>query len=332
MASGNGTRGGAPVRVLSIGGTGQNGATLLTRMLGNLPPVIAVGELGRLWDKGLIDNTPCGCGEPFHECPFWSAVGAEAYGGWDKVDAKAALALRRRVERHRGHASLPRGLPRMAVPRLFPGYAADIERYLAMLGPLYAAIRHVSGADVIVDSMKSPSHLFCLRRLGSADLRLVHLVRDPRGVAYSSSKHVPRQGGSPGTARVVSPPARTAIRWIWINLAVDLLSALDVPTTIMRYESFVRHPRAELERVAAFAGIPLAPGDLEFVGDGEVSLPRDHLVAGNRMRLAAGPVPLRLDEDWKDRLDPRARRTVWALTWPLDRRYRRRAGRLTSVG
>jgi Sulfotransferase family len=332
MTSANGTRPRPQVRVLSIGGTGQNGATLLTRMLGNLPSVIAVGELGRLWDKGLIDNTPCGCGEPFHECPFWSAVGDEAYGGWDGIDASAALALRRRVERHRDHASLPRGLPRMAAPRLFPGYAADIERYLALLGPLYAAIGRVSGADVVVDSMKAPSHLYCLRRLRAVDLRLVHLVRDPRGVAYSASKHVPRQGGAPGAARVVSPPARTAVRWIWINLAVDLLSVLDVPTTVVRYESFVQDPRAELERVASFAGIPLAPGDLEFVGEGAVSLPRDHLVAGNRMRLAAGPVPLRLDEAWRSQLAPRARRTVWAMTWPLQRRYRRRAARLTTLG
>ena len=54
-----------PVRLLCIGATGQSGSTLLTRMLGRLPGVAAVGEVGRIWDKGILDNTACGSATRF---------------------------------------------------------------------------------------------------------------------------------------------------------------------------------------------------------------------------------------------------------------------------
>jgi len=45
-----------PIEVLCLAGTSQNGATLLTRMLGRLPGFVAVGEIGYLRNKGLIEN------------------------------------------------------------------------------------------------------------------------------------------------------------------------------------------------------------------------------------------------------------------------------------
>ena len=57
-------------------------------LLGGLPGCTAVGELRHIWERGVLGNRLCGCGEPFHECPFWSAVGREAFGGWDAAGAK----------------------------------------------------------------------------------------------------------------------------------------------------------------------------------------------------------------------------------------------------
>ena len=53
------------VRVLLIAGTGQNGATLLSRVLGSLPGFCSIGEIGHLWDKALIDERPCGAVDRF---------------------------------------------------------------------------------------------------------------------------------------------------------------------------------------------------------------------------------------------------------------------------
>ncbi|MBA3765170.1 MAG: sulfotransferase, partial [Actinobacteria bacterium] len=54
-----------PIRVLCIAATGQSGSTLLARMLGEVPGYQAVGEVGRIWDRGLHDHIKCSCGEVF---------------------------------------------------------------------------------------------------------------------------------------------------------------------------------------------------------------------------------------------------------------------------
>src|SRR3712207_200886 len=54
-----------------------------------------------------------------------------------------------------------------------------------VLERLYRAIQKVSGAAVIVDSSKRSTYAVLLSLLPFADLRVVHLVRDSRAVAYS---------------------------------------------------------------------------------------------------------------------------------------------------
>src|SRR4028119_1802817 len=54
-----------------------------------------------------------------------------------------------------------------------------------VLERLYRAIQRVSGAGVIVDSSKRFSYAVLLSLLPFGDLRVVHLVRDSRAVAYS---------------------------------------------------------------------------------------------------------------------------------------------------
>jgi hypothetical protein len=108
---------------------------------------------------------------------------------------------------------------------------------------------------------------------------------------------------------------------MWINLSFHLLPRLGVPTTVLRYESLVADPRAELERVLRFAGTDPAPGAFAFIGDGEADLPPDHLVAGNRMRHQVGPTRLRVDDAWTTKLTPAQRRSVALTTAPLLWRY-----------
>jgi hypothetical protein len=83
----------------------------------------------------------------------------------------------------------------------------------------------------------------------------------------------------------------------------------------------VRQPAQVLEQAAAFLAVPLEPDTLSFLHDGEVDLPSGHIPAGNRMRLLSGTLSLRVDDAWKRELDPKARRLVTAMTWPLLRRY-----------
>ena len=70
--------------------------------------------------------------------------------------------------------------------------APDQPDVTPALERLYRAIAVVGDTRVIVDSSKAPSTAFVLRAMPVLDLRLVHLIRDSRGVAYSWNKKVVR--------------------------------------------------------------------------------------------------------------------------------------------
>jgi hypothetical protein len=306
---------GTPTRVLYIGGLGRSGSTLLERMLDRLDGVCSVGELVHLWERGLHQDNRCGCGQPFRSCPFWGRVGELAFGGWDRLDVEQVLALKGSVDRNRY-------VPLMVLPGLSRAWRDRRDRYLALLGRLYQAVAAASGQPLLVDASKHASHAFLVRRLPGVDLRLVHLVRDSRGVAFSWTKRMRRAEVVAGDALMATDtPLRSSARYLAYNLLFHLLAGLGVPGLRLRYESLVGDPAGELGRVLALAGRPPTRGELGFVGDGWVELAPGHALAGNPMRFRSGRVPLEVDEAWRGRLRRRHRLLTLASTWPLLARY-----------
>jgi hypothetical protein len=303
------------VRVLYVGGLGRSGSTLLDRMLAQLPGVWSVGELVHIWQRGLEENNLCGCGARFRDCPFWHRVGQEAFGGWESLDVEEVLALKHVVDRNRY-------LPLMCVPGLWPAYRVRLRRYLELLTRLYVAIQRVSGRPLVADASKHASHAFLLRRLPELELRLVHLVRDSRGVAFSWTKLMRRLEVVDREALMaIESPLRMSARWNVYNLLFHLLHRLGVPSLLLRYESLVRRPEQELRRVADHAGLEVPEDALAFIGDGYIELVASHALAGNPMRFRHGRVQLRVDEEWRRKMRRRQRVLTAASTWPLLLRY-----------
>lgn len=318
--------GGLDQKVLYIGGFGRSGSTLVERILGQLPGFCSAGEIVFLWQRGLIDGQLCGCGTPVPECDFWTRVGKTAFGGWDQIDAHEMLALQQRVDRNRY-------IPAMVAPRLRPAAQADFERYTDVLSRLYRGIGEVAGARVVIDASKHASTAFLLRKVPDVDLRVVHLVRDSRGVAYSWTKEVrkPEVTGGDDAFMPQYSPSSSGRQWVAYNLMFDALGLLD-KTMILRYEALMAEPRAGLERILAHAGEPVTAESFDFLGDspggpgappgsGWVDLGCDHTVAGNPMRFYQGRLDLRLDQAWTTKLPERDRKVVTAITWPLQLRY-----------
>ncbi|HEY8201764.1 MAG TPA: sulfotransferase domain-containing protein [Actinomycetota bacterium] len=297
--------------VLYIGGCGRSGTTLLARMLGQVPQVSNVGEVRDIWLKGRIQNRLCGCGARFSDCPFWTRVGLEAFGGWDRIDAHEMVRLRSALDR----------------PWLFPllaargrrSFEADVARYTFMLDRLYRAIRATAGVKVIVDASKFPTYSLLLRR-ADLDVRLVHVVRDSRGVAHSWQKKVavtdspdkpifmPRYGLLAGAALYAA-----------YNLQTELIRfCCRVPYLFLRYEDLVKDPDGGMRRVLAHAGLATGSLELPFLGDGNVRLEVDHTVMGNPIRMKTGALEIARDDGQVLGLE---RTFVSAVTLPLLVRY-----------
>ena len=281
------------VTVLYIGGRGRSGSTILAQMLGQIPSFVNVGELWQVWYRGLRENEHCGCGQPFYSCEFWRAVGDEAFGGWHNVDVDKMVALTPYLERQRyaPHYVLAAktGIRSRKMNTLLEECDSVLER-------LYRAIQRVSGARVIVDSSKRFSYAVLMGLLPFADLRVVHLVRDSRAVAYSwarswdstEGRHRRSQGRTL-TARL--SPAYQSRAWSLQNYSYSFLSGF-ARLSRLRYEDFVNDPTFYLAETRIRVGFDDEAGGLPVVRGRKISLPVDYTVSGNPSRFRTGDIEL----------------------------------------
>ncbi|HYT25684.1 MAG TPA: sulfotransferase [Actinomycetota bacterium] len=304
---------GDPVKVLYIEGAGRSGSTVLDNLLGQLPGFFSVGELRFVWDRNLLEDRLCGCGRPFGSCPVWSEVVGRAFGG-GAVDPHEMIRLREGAVRLR---DTPLAATRWAERLLRPRSAG----YLDVLARLYPAVAGVTGARVVVDSSKYPSYGLLLGMLPTVDLYVLHLVRDPRGVAHSLRRVKPEP-----VARGVfeemqrTGPARSAVDWSLCNLLAETFARRARDRYLpVRYEDFVAEPRATVLRILGHVGEPAR--ELPFVGERAVRLGVNHTVSGNPSRFRTGTVELRPDDEWRTRGRPAGRALVTALCLPLLARY-----------
>jgi Sulfotransferase domain len=305
------------VRVVYIGGLGRSGSTLLEQLLGKLPGVCAAGEVVHLWQRGIVADEMCGCGEPFSACDFWSQVGAVAFGGWQNVSLERLSALRGRVDR-------TRFIPLLEAPKLSARTRQNLAEYTNYYRRVYQAIAAVSGCTTVIDSSKHASLAFCLGRSDQVDLRVVHLVRDSRAVAFSWTTRVPRPEGGAGSYMATYHPVTAAFQWNAQNAALQGLARRGTPVLRVRYEDFVDSVQPTIAAVARFAGLPesaVTPGGADQSAPPAADDGRAHTVSGNPIRLSAGPPIIRRDERWRQAMPQVHRRQVTALTLPLLTHY-----------
>jgi hypothetical protein len=298
-------------RVLYLGGLGRSGTTLVERLLGELPGVCALGEVVHLWLRDIRHDERCACGARFSACTFWQRVGERAFNGWHNVDVDRVHALRDSVER-------TRHIPRLAAATDAPD---EVREYAGYYGRVYAAAAEVSGSPVVVDSSKHSALAHVLRWAADIDLRVVHVVRDARGVAYSWTKRVSRPETDGADEMTRYSPGRSALLWNAHNAAFGLLARRGVAVRRIRYEEFLADPRTELIKLADFAGLRLTQDDLSFLRPGHADLTVGHSAAGNPMRFTVGRLALRRDDAWVRALPSAQRRLVGAVCGPMLRAY-----------
>ena len=143
---------------------------------------------------------------------------------------------------------------------------------------------------------------YVLSFISGIDLRLIHLVRDGRGVAWSLKKTFTKSEKAGVQTGLKSHPVwRSAIAWWYANKqSTWVRQQLDDNKSIqIRYEDFIAEPEKILFKIGQFSGLEFdeVAGALEA---GE-SMNVGHTVAGNRLRMNA-EIKLRLDEEWKQKM------------------------------
>ena len=300
------------VKVLYVVGLGRSGSTILSNSLGQIPGFFSGGELNFIWRHNVIENRLCGCGRPFRECPVWTRVMDEAFGGMDGVDPREMMRLQ-------SSGTRTRHIPLMLAPRGERVLKERLEKLLINYGRLYEAIGSVTGSRVIVDSSKEPAHGYAMSLVPGVDFRVVHLIRDPRAAAYSWLKKKPQPDSEEIEHMVRFSPAKSSALWDSWNASAEALWRRTPEKYLrIRYEDFVADPRESLERILGLVGVT---AELPLAGEREVRLGVSHTVSGNPNRFDTGAVELRPDHEWISSMNPRDRTLVTALTLPLLSHY-----------
>ena len=308
-------------RVLYILGSGRNGSTVIGDVLGSAPGFGHVGELHWIWDRGAGENRPCGCGEPFADCPFWQKV---LQGISDVTPTEAVDRAGLRYATLEGLAPL-----RLAGPRWTRRIRPRQRSYLELTERLYRSIADVADLSVIVDSSKRPVYGQAIMRLEGVDVSVVHLVRDSRAVAFSWRRKKINPDRPDGGLMARYPAWKSALGWAVWNTMGEYLRLRNRPRFLrIRYEDFVSEPQHVLEMIGEFVGADLTAG---LTGPREVTPAPNHSISGNPSKFDTGAVQLREDREWAVAMETKDFWVTTALTWPLLLLYRyplgKRAGR-----
>lgn len=270
------------------------------------PDCASIGAATGLTARIDLGEYACSCGVRFVDCDFWKAVAesTERLGEpvtvfeTDYWNTHVTVSRRRWLNglliRSLGSISL--NAARDAVVWRAGPIRGSVSRANRSTWSLARAVLEETGSSVFVDTARDHQRPKYLMGSSLFDLKVIHLVRDPRGNTASIMKHT-------GT-----DVAKAARRWRHYNLEADRVKALLPSGSWMRlhYEELCADPQATLDRIARFIGVepkPI-PGDLQAV---------EHHIIGNSMRLK-GIGEIREDRTWQELLDPSDLRVIARIT------------------
>lgn len=269
----------------------QSGSTLLTMLLASHPDVASIGETSAVLWEGQGDTGLCSCGDPVGACSFWQRVraGLNERGvrwngsGFQTEFRMPANALVDRVLRAEYRGPVLEAV-RDAVLLASPSWRLLGRSILECNVALVESAMAARGAGVFVDSSKEPHRLKHLLRAPSFKTKVLHLIRDGRGVSasYMRWNSWPIQKAVDEWRRSIASEEHMIRR-----LRAEQVLAL-------RYEDLCADVEGELKRVFGFLGLDPSKRPTEFHS-------ADHHVLGNRMRLQDSS-EIKLDERWRTAL------------------------------
>ncbi len=268
-----------------------------------------MGETVYLWNRGVLSDHRCECGEPFSRCSFWTDVMDQA-----RIHELYSVAFERMWEQ-RSHSL--RAIPRLLIRgRRDPNFHAAASAW----GALFRAIAGVAGSTIVIESSKEPAFWLFLRLVPNIRVRTVHVVRDSRAVAFSWHRRPVRPELAHQRVELmgVVPYWKSAIKWSVVNLVFMTFRGRLHRGAFMtvKYEDFARSPDSCLSTIERRLG--LEPASTATPRPRSEPHLAQHSVSGNPVRFEPDRLAkVSLDREWRSSMPRRARALVAVLTLPL---------------
>ncbi len=292
-----------------IASSSYSGSTLLAMLLNAHPDISTIGEL-----KGSVKIDPaeysCSCGELLCDCSFWKKLICELddrnvsfdlddFGTHFRANGSA---IHNRILQASVRGPRFESCRQLAI-RLLPSLRKHYEQVLSKNRSIIEAVRSLQSGEVFLDCSKNPIRLLYLQQAGLWRIKVIHLIRDGRGVACSHRKH---NGVSISEASAEWRLTHEECRRMRTRFhPADWLS--------MRHEDLCRDPAATMRGVYEFLRLDPGRGTLDF-------RTVEHHIRGNGMRLN-GSSTIRLDEHWKTVLTPAELREFDDVAGELNRAH-----------
>jgi len=273
-----------------------HGATALAFLLNNHPSMSCLGDT-LPWEGR---NQSCSCGSSVDACEFWRELRLRVEAGGRQGEPQMLPLLPRILASPDANVYVARIMLGAAwlfgpsVRHLAPRASAELSH---LYQHFYEAIRQLHGTTSIVDGSKSIGKILSLSLLGEQPVRcqVLHLIRDPRGYAYS----LKRRHLAP------IPLERAGSEWKRTHRSIELLFGWRkrFDYLALRYEDLCTDPETTMAKAFSFFGLPTAD-----VCHASRDQRKNHII-GNRMLKTFDGV-LRLDTRWQTGLTPDEQRAV----------------------
>ena len=268
----------------------HSGSTLLAMLLGSHAQATTIGDTGGTLHRKDA-NYRCSCGRKPLACPFWSRVIEEmAHRGFDldvtDFGTRFEYPENRLIDRvlHAEHRGPIFEKIRDSIFWLNAGWRRQYRSIAERNVTLVETVTKETNSQILVDSSKLPRRLKYLLRIPDLEVKVIHLVRDGRGVVHT---YIHDNGWS---------VEKSAIEWrLGVIAEEKLLARLDKSMwRQIRYEDLCSNPKNELEKLYVFLGLDPSQVNLDFRSAGL------HIF-GNKMRLSSEQA-IRLDDKWQTEL------------------------------
>jgi hypothetical protein len=277
--------------------TSYSGSTLLSILMNAHPEIASVGELansiGLSLNKQKSAHYHCSCGAEIGECSYWKEIKELCL--WKGVT----------LDLHDFKTELDVGLGRnmgklfFGLPDRFTHFQSIRNSFLwtaPVLGQILKSsisrnlliarsVLDRNGKKIFFDVSKNATSAFYYARSKDIDFKLIHLVRDPRGLLNSAMK---RQKDC--------DPGHVVKYWRRVHgSALSLRNVLDKKSyMLVHYERLCNNTDKTLADICKFIGVE--PVDMV-----KAAVQKDCHIIGNRMRQKKF-TGVKFDDGWQQNL------------------------------
>tara|TARA_X000000950_G_scaffold41103_1_gene44825 strand:+ start:14827 stop:15693 length:867 start_codon:yes stop_codon:yes gene_type:complete len=184
-------------KIIFIIGAPRSGSTYFDQFLGSFEGIFSCGETNRGMHELRSGISICSCGLGIDNCSFWGSV----FKNINTEDNNFVQIIKKYNTKNRLFHFLNKNKMN------------NVRNYMSKF---YNSVSNISGCNVLIDSSKDPIYAQVLSKIENFEPYFIHLVRDPRAVAYSwtKKKNDPKKNRNMKTFT----PLYTTFKWCYYNL------------------------------------------------------------------------------------------------------------------